>query len=77
MGIPATTPTSQARNVVRYITAITAIAGRGLAIDKLAAKNNGIRDFRAYTTLVTIMQGNYTRRVKDKAFEVMAIIRGY
>ena len=48
-----------------------------LAIDKLAAKNDGIQDFRAYTTLVTIMQGNYTRRVKDKAFEVMRTIRGY
>ena len=48
-----------------------------LAIDKLAERNEGIRDFRAYTTLVTIMQGNYTRRVKDKAFEVMQKIRGY
>jgi len=48
-----------------------------LAIEKLADKNKGMRDFRAYTTLVTIMQGNYTRKVKDKAFEVLQKIRGY
>ena len=48
-----------------------------LAIEKLADKNKGMRDFRAYTTLVTIMQGNYTRKVKDKAYEVLQKIRGY
>ncbi len=48
-----------------------------LAIEKLADKNRGLRDFRAYTTLVTIMQGNYTRKVKDKAYEVLQKLRGY
>ena len=48
-----------------------------LAIEKLSDKNEGMRDFRAYTTLVTIMQGNYTRKVKDKAYEVLQKIRGY
>lgn len=48
-----------------------------LAIEKLADKNKEMRDFRAYTTLVTIMQGNYTRKVKDKAYEVLQKIRGY
>ncbi len=48
-----------------------------LAIEKLSDKNREMRDFRAYTTLVTIMQGNYTRKVKDKAYEVLQKIRGY
>jgi hypothetical protein len=48
-----------------------------LAIEKLSDRNRGMRDFRAYTTLVTIMQGNYTRKVKDKAYEVLQKIRGY
>ncbi len=48
-----------------------------LAIEKLAEKNQGMRDFRAYTALVTIMQGNYTRMVKDKAYEVLQKVRGY
>ncbi len=48
-----------------------------LAIEKLSDKNEGMRDFRAYTTLVTIMQGNYTRKVRDKAYEVLQKIRGY
>lgn len=48
-----------------------------LAIEKLSDKNKEMRDFRAYTTLVTIMQGNYTRKVKDKAYEVLQKIRGY
>jgi hypothetical protein len=48
-----------------------------LAIEKLADKSQDMRDFRAYTALVTIMQGNYTRKVKDKALEVLQKIRGY
>jgi len=48
-----------------------------LAIEKIADKNQGMRDFRAYTTLVTIMQGNYTRKVKEKAYEVLEKVRGY
>ncbi len=48
-----------------------------LAIEKLADKNQGMPDFRAYTALVSIMQGNYTRMVKDKAYEVLQKVRGY
>jgi hypothetical protein len=48
-----------------------------LAIDKIAQKNQGIRNYEAYTALVTIMQGNYTRRVKDKAFEVLQNLKEY
>ena len=48
-----------------------------LAIDKIAQKNQGIRNYRAYTALVTIMQGNYTRKVKDKAFEVLQNLKEY
>jgi len=48
-----------------------------LAIDKIAKENNGIKDYRGYTALVTIMQGNYTRKVKDKAFEVLQSLKNY
>ncbi len=48
-----------------------------LAIDKIAQKNQGIRNYQAYTALVTIMQGNYTRKVKDKAFEVLQNLKEY
>ena len=42
-----------------------------LAIDKIANDSASKLDYHAYTALVTIMQGNYTRMVKDKALEVM------
>ncbi len=48
-----------------------------LAIDKIAQKNQGIKNYQAYTALVTIMQGNYTRKVKDKAFEVLQNLKEY
>jgi hypothetical protein len=48
-----------------------------LAIDMLARKNQGIRHYQAYTALVTIMQGNYTRAVKEKAFEVLQALKEY
>ena len=42
-----------------------------LAIEKIAEQAEGVLDYHAYTSLVTIMQGSYTRKVKDKALEVM------
>jgi len=48
-----------------------------LAIDKIAQQNQGIKNYQAYTALVTIMQGNYTRKVKDKAFEVLQNLKEY
>jgi len=48
-----------------------------LAIEKIAQYNRGIKNYQAYTALVTIMQGNYTRKVKDKAFEVLQSLKQY
>ncbi len=48
-----------------------------LSIENMAERSNGINDYRGYTALVTIMQGNYTRRVKDKAFEVLQKLKAY
>lgn len=48
-----------------------------LAIEKLAAKNNGIRDPAAYRTLVKIAGGNYIRTVKQKALQVLESLKAY
>jgi hypothetical protein len=48
-----------------------------LAFEKIAEKNNGIRSFQAYTALVTVMQSSYTRKVREKAFEVLQQLRKY
>ena len=48
-----------------------------LSIENIAERSKGINDYRGYTALVTIMQGNYTRKVKDKAFEVLQKLKEY
>jgi len=48
-----------------------------LAIEKLAAKNNGLRDPAAYRTLVKIASGNYIRTVKQKALQVLEALKAY
>jgi hypothetical protein len=48
-----------------------------LAIEKLAAKNNGIRDAAAYRTLVRIASGNYVRTVRQKALQVLETLKSY
>ena len=48
-----------------------------VSIEKIAEQNKGMKDYRGYTALVTIMQGNYTRKVKDKAFEVLQSLKNY
>ena len=42
-----------------------------LALEKLAAKNKGLKDPAAFRTLVKISQGNYLRTVKAKALQVL------
>jgi len=42
-----------------------------LALERIAIKNNGLKNAAGYTALVTIAQGNYLRTVKDKALEVI------
>lgn len=48
-----------------------------LAIEKLAAKNDGLRDPAAYRTLVKIAGGNYIRTVKQKALQVLDALKAY
>jgi hypothetical protein len=48
-----------------------------LAIEKLAAKNNGLRDPAAYRTLVKIASGNYIRTVKQKALQTLEALKAY
>lgn len=47
-----------------------------LALEKIAIKNNGIRDPAAYRALVRIAQGNYLKTVKEKANKVMDLLSG-
>jgi len=42
-----------------------------LAVEKLAAKNGGLKDPAAYQILVKIAGGNYLRTVKTKALQVL------
>jgi hypothetical protein len=44
-----------------------------LAIEKIAEKNNGLKNANGYAALIKIAQGNYIRTVKDKA---LAVIKG-
>jgi len=48
-----------------------------LAIEKLAAANNGLRDPVAYRTLVRIASGNYIRTVKQKALQTLEGLKAY
>lgn len=47
-----------------------------LALEKIATKNNGIKDPAAYRALVRIAQGNYLKTVKEKANKVMDLLAG-
>jgi len=48
-----------------------------LSLEKIAKKNNGIKDPSAYRALVKIAQGNYIRTVKNKALQVLDEMRQY
>ncbi|MCD6123315.1 MAG: HEAT repeat domain-containing protein [Spirochaetales bacterium] len=48
-----------------------------LSLEKIAKKNNGIKDPSAYRALVKIAQGNYIRTVKNKALHVLDEMRQY
>lgn len=48
-----------------------------LAIEKLAARNDGLRDPVAYRTLVRIASGNYIRTVKQKALQTLETLKSY
>jgi hypothetical protein len=42
-----------------------------LALEKIAIKNNGLKNMAGYAALINIAQGNYLRLVKEKALEVI------
>lgn len=49
-----------------------------LAFEKIAAKNNGLKNSAAgYTALIKIAQGNYIRAVKNKAIETIRGMKKY
>jgi hypothetical protein len=48
-----------------------------LAMEKLAEKNQGIREPEAYRALVQIAQGNYIRTVRRKALETLEMLKAY
>ncbi|HOV62890.1 MAG TPA: HEAT repeat domain-containing protein [Spirochaetia bacterium] len=47
------------------------------ALEKLAAKNNGLNDPNAFRALIRISQGNYIRDVKLKADQVIEKLKKY
>jgi len=48
-----------------------------LAFQKLAKKNNGLRDPSSFQAIVTISQGPYIRAVKEKAVQVLDDLKNY
>jgi HEAT repeat protein len=48
-----------------------------LALEKIAKKNNGIKEPDAYRALVRIAQGPYIRTVKQKALETLEVLKKY
>jgi HEAT repeat protein len=48
-----------------------------LALEKIAKKNNGIKEADAYRALVRIAQGPYIRTVKQKALETLEELKKY
>jgi HEAT repeat protein len=48
-----------------------------LALEKIAKKNNGIKEPEAYRALVRIAQGPYIRTVKQKALETLEELKKY
>ena len=48
-----------------------------MAIDDIAERTGGVTSYKAYTSLVTIREGNYTLKVKQKADEVMENLKQY
>ncbi len=48
-----------------------------LALEKIAKKNNGIKEPDAYRALVRIAQGPYIRTVKQKALETLEELKKY
>lgn len=48
-----------------------------LALDKLAASNGGLNDSQAFQAIIRIAQGNYLRKVRLKAVQVLDRLRQY
>ena len=48
-----------------------------LAFEKLAAANNGLNDSAAFEAIIRIAQGNYIRKVRLKAVQVLDSLRRY
>ena len=48
-----------------------------LAIDAIAKNAKGVNSYKAYSALIKIVQSNYTKKVKDKAYEVMQNLKSY
>ncbi len=48
-----------------------------LSLEKIAAKNSGIRDPEAYRALVRIAQGNYIKTVRRKALQTLDEMKKY
>ena len=48
-----------------------------MAIDAIAKNAKGVNSYKAYSALIKITQSNYTKKVKDKAYEVMQNLKSY
>ena len=48
-----------------------------LAFEKLAESNNGLNDSATFEAIIRIAQGNYIRKVRVKAVQVLDMLRGY
>jgi hypothetical protein len=48
-----------------------------LSYEKIAAANNGIREPSVYLSLIQVSQGNYVKAVREKALDVMDVLRTY
>ncbi|MBT3275735.1 MAG: HEAT repeat domain-containing protein, partial [Spirochaetales bacterium] len=48
-----------------------------LAFEKLAASNGGLNDATAFEAIIHIAQGNYIKKVRLKAVQVLDSLRDY
>ena len=48
-----------------------------LAFEKLAELNGGLNDTTAFEASIRIAQGNYIRKVRVKAVQVLDVLRNY
>jgi hypothetical protein len=48
-----------------------------MAVDNIATRAGGVKSYKAYSSLLTIREGNYTIKVKQKADEVLENLKEY